>query len=83
MAEKKMEIRVDNQIAHGSYSNNFVVSSSPTEVTIDFLYQNYQQALLQSRIILPPQKVKDLIGVLQQQLDEHGIPGGDGGSALN
>lgn len=70
MDEKKMEIRVDNEVAHGVYSNNFVVSSSATEFTLDFIYQNYQQALIQTRVILHPQKVEELIQLLQQQMQK-------------
>ena len=65
-----MEIRVDNDVAHGVYSNNFVVSSSATEFTLDFIYQNYQQSLIQTRVILHPQKVEELIQLLQQQMQK-------------
>ncbi|MBF0279278.1 MAG: DUF3467 domain-containing protein [SAR324 cluster bacterium] len=71
MEEKKMEIRVDNEIAHGVYSNNFVVSSSPTEFTLDFIYQNYQQALIQTRVILHPKKAEELIDLLKQQMQKY------------
>ncbi len=70
MDEKKMEIRVENEVAHGVYSNNFVVSSSSTEFTLDFIYQNYQQALIQTRVILHPQKAEELIELLQQQVQK-------------
>lgn len=70
MTEQKMEIRVDTEVAHGVYANNFVISSNATEFTLDFIYQNYQQALLQARVVVHPQKMEDLIQVLQQQLQK-------------
>ncbi|MBF0286292.1 MAG: DUF3467 domain-containing protein [SAR324 cluster bacterium] len=71
MSENKMEIHVEPDVAHGVYSNNFVISSSPTEFTLDFIYQNYQQSLLQTRVILSPQKAEELILLLQQQQQKY------------
>ena len=69
--DKKLEIRIDNDTAHGVYANSFLVSSSANEFNIDFLYQNYQQTLLQSRVIITPQKAQELVQLLKQQLDKY------------
>ncbi len=71
MSDQKLEIQVDSQVAHGVYSNTFVVSSTAAEVSIDFIYQNYQQNLLQTRVILHPQKAEELVQVLEQQLQKY------------
>lgn len=63
-----MEIRVDGSTVKGVYCNSFVLSSSPTEITLDFIYQNYQQNVLQSRVILHPDKAAELLQLLEKQL---------------
>ena len=67
MSEESIELSVDQDIAKGRYSNMFVVSSNEHEMTVDFIYRNYQNAILQSRIVLNPQKALELLQLLQQQ----------------
>lgn len=71
MSDKTIEIQIDDQTSRGVYSNNFVISSSPTEFTLDFIYQNYQQNKLQTRVVIHPSKARELLSVLQQQLQKH------------
>lgn len=69
MDDKKLEISVDSNTARGSYSNSFVLSVNPNEFILDFIFQNYQQNILQSRIVMTPQKAKELMSVLQKQFE--------------
>ncbi len=70
MSEESIELSVDQDIAKGRYSNMFVVSSNENEMTLDFIYRNYQNAILQSRIVLNPQKALELLQLLQQQFTD-------------
>ena len=70
MSDQSIELSVDQDIAKGRYSNMFVVSSNEHEMTVDFIYRNYQNAILQSRIVLHPQKAMELLQLLQQQFTE-------------
>ena len=67
MSEESIELSVDQDVAKGRYSNMFVVSSNESEMTVDFIFRNYQNAILQSRIVLNPQKALELLQLLQQQ----------------
>jgi hypothetical protein len=70
-----IEIKIDDEIAEGNFSNFTNISHSPEEFTLDFVYINPTPSpgfgKLKSRIILTPGHVKRLITALQENLDKY------------
>jgi len=68
--EVKLEIKLDDDVAQGVYSNMAVVNHSDAEFTIDFIFIQPQapQAKVRSRIITSPRHVKRLIKALEENL---------------
>ncbi len=73
--EMKIEIKVDDQIAAGNYSNFTNISHSPDEFIMDFLFLNPTPppgfGKLQSRIILSPSHAKKVLLALQQNISQY------------
>lgn len=65
---KKNEIKIElsPEVANGHYSNLAVISHSPNEFFVDFITvaPNMPQAKVQSRIIMTPENVKNLMMAL-------------------
>lgn len=78
MQEKKdlkIEIKVDEQVAVGKFTNFANISHSPEEFIMDFLFVHPSPppgfGKLMSRIIMTPGHAKRLLKVLQQNVDEY------------
>jgi len=70
---EKLEIQVDDGTAQGVYVNLAVVNHTETEFTLDFIYVQPQgnRAKVRSRIITSPAHVRNLIRVLQNNLEAY------------
>lgn len=68
--EFKLEIRTEDTVANGIYSNFIVANQSETEFTLDFIFVPPQSkvANVRSRIILSPAHTKRLAMLLSNQL---------------
>ena len=72
--ELKIDVKVDDEVATGSYSNYSNLSYSPEEFVLDFLYIQPTPppgfGKLTSRIILSPGHAKRLLDTLAENIDE-------------
>ena len=67
---RRLDVKVEDDLAGGVYTNLVMVHQTDSEMVIDFLFlqPGRSQALLRSRVITSPRHVKRLIGVLQEQM---------------
>ena len=81
MEQKKNEIKIEltPEVANGHYSNLAVISHSPNEFFIDFITvaPNMPQAKVQSRIIMTPENVKNLLFALNDNHKKYEAPFGE------
>lgn len=75
MEQKKNEIKIEltPEVAHGHYSNLAVIAHSPNEFFLDFIAvaPNMPQAKVQSRIIMTPENVKNLLFALSDNVKKY------------
>ena len=77
--EIQVNIKVDDNIAEGIYSNLAKISHGNDEFTVDFIYINIDPPFgkLQSRIILTPQHAKRLSIALSQHIEKYELSFGE------
>ncbi|MGM9799093.1 MAG: DUF3467 domain-containing protein [Muribaculaceae bacterium] len=75
MEQKKNEIKIEltPEIAGGHYANLAVLSHSANEFFLDFIAvaPNMPQARVQSRIIMTPENVKNLLFALNENVQKY------------
>lgn len=66
----KLEIKLDDDVAQGVYSNLTVVNHSEAEFVLDFIFIQPQapQAKVRSRVITSPKHAKRLLRALEEDL---------------
>ena len=71
--KKELKIEITPEVAAGHYSNLAVISHSPNEVFIDFINMapNMPQAKVQSRIIMTPENVKNVLFALRDNVAKY------------
>jgi len=73
--ELKIEIKVDENVASGIFTNFSNISHSPEEFVLDFLFIHPSPppgfGKLKSRMIMTPSHAKRLLGALQENLAEY------------
>lgn len=83
-AQKKVNVKIDENIGEGVYANFFMISHSPSEFIVDFgrLMPGMPNAKVKSRILLTPQHAKHLMKLLEKNIEnfenQHGevkLPG--------
>jgi len=69
--QKKINVKIDEQVGEGIYSNFFMVTSSPSEFVIDFgrLLPGMPNAKIYSRVLATPQHTKQLLNILQKNVE--------------
>jgi hypothetical protein len=71
----KIEIKVDEAIGTGTFSNFVNIGHSPEEFVLDFLFVHMAPppgfGKLVSRIILTPGHAKRLVGALSEQIGQY------------
>lgn len=69
-APRQIQIKIEDAMASGVYSNMAMIHHNDSEFVLDFLYVQPQQprASVRARVITSPRHVKRLIKVLQDQL---------------
>jgi hypothetical protein len=68
----ELDLEIAPAIAHGVYSNLILISHSREEFTLEFAYmQPSNKALLQVRVIVPPNQARELSDALVEQLYRH------------
>lgn len=72
---KKQELKIEltPEVAGGHYSNLAVISHSPNEFFLDFIAvaPNMPQARVQSRIIMTPENVRNLLFALRENIQKY------------
>lgn len=78
MEEKKevvqqIQIEIDDLTAQGVYSNLAVISHSPDEFIIDFIFIQPQvpKAKVRARVITSPQHIKRFLAALQDNIKKY------------
>ena len=67
---RRVQVKIDDAMAPGVYSNMAMIHHNDAEFVLDFLYAQPQEprATVRARVITSPKHVKRLIRVLQDQL---------------
>ena len=75
MKDVKIEVKVDEKIAEGTFANVANISHSPDEFVMDFLFIHPTPppgfGKLQSRIILTPGHAKKIVMALNKNIQEY------------
>jgi len=68
--QQKINIKLDEAIGEGIYSNIFLVTNSPAEFIIDFgrILPGLAEAKIYSRIVMTPQHAKQLQKALETNI---------------
>lgn len=71
--EQQIQIEIDDLTAQGVYSNLAVISHSPDEFVIDFIFIQPQvpKAKVRARIITSPQHIKRFLYALQENIKRY------------
>lgn len=71
--KKEIKIELTPEVAQGKYANLAVISHGPAEFFLDMicLAPNTPQAKVQSRIIMTPENVKQLMFALQDNIKKY------------
>ncbi len=69
--QKKLNIKLDEQVSEGIYSNFSGITANPSEVIIDFgrITPGAPSGKIYARIIMSPQNSKKLLQLLQQNIE--------------
>lgn len=73
-----LQLKIDEDVAQGGYSNFQIVGSNETEFVMDFAYVQPQQPVgkINARVILSPKHAKGLLKLLEERVqryeDQHG-----------
>lgn len=71
--KKEIKIELTPEVAGGHYSNLAIISHSPNEFYLDFIAvtPNAPQARVQSRIIMTPENMKNLLFAIRDNLQKY------------
>ncbi|MDE7135982.1 MAG: DUF3467 domain-containing protein [Muribaculaceae bacterium] len=71
--KKEIKIELTPEVAGGTYANLAVISHSPNEFFLDFINvaPNMPQARVQSRIIMTPENMKNLMFALRDNVQKY------------
>lgn len=71
--KKEIKIELTPEVAAGHYSNLAVISHSPNEFYVDFIAvtPNAPQARVQSRIIMTPENMKNLLFAIRDNVQKY------------
>jgi len=73
MPGKQLAIELPENIAEGIYSNLVIIAHSPSEFVLDFIraVPGAPKAKVQTRIIMTPLNVKNLVHALQENMSKY------------
>ena len=71
--KRELKIEIAPEVASGHYANLAVISHSPNEFFLDFIavVPNMPQAKVQSRVIMTPENVKNLLFALRDNIAKY------------
>ena len=66
----RLEIKIDDEIAAGTYANLCIINHSDAEFVLDFVFMQpaRRKSKVASRIIMSPKNAKRMLMLLQQQV---------------
>ena len=69
--KNKINVKIDESVGEGVYSNFFVMSNSLSEFILDFgrILPGLPSAKIYSRVVTTPQHAKQLLGILQKNIE--------------
>ncbi len=69
--QKNINVKLDEKVGEGIYSNFFMVSYSPSEFIVDFgrIVPGLPDARIYSRVMTTPQHIKQLLNILQKNVE--------------
>ncbi len=69
--QQQLNVQIDQQVGEGTYANFFMIANSPSEFIIDFgrIVPGIPNAKIYSRVITTPQHAKQLLKLLEQNID--------------
>jgi len=69
--QKKINVKLDEKVGEGVYSNFFMVTYSPSEFVLDFgrIVPGLPDAKIYSRVMTTPQHVKHFMSVLKKNVE--------------
>ncbi|MCK9331152.1 MAG: DUF3467 domain-containing protein [Candidatus Cloacimonetes bacterium] len=70
--QQQINIKLDEKIGEGIYSNFFLISNTPSEYVLDFgrIVPGLRDVKVYSRIMTTPQHAKQLLKLLQQNIEQ-------------
>jgi|SRR5690554_3178198 len=70
--QKKLNIKLDEKVGEGTYANFFMVTYSSSEFIVDFgrIVPGLPDARIYSRVLTTPQHVKQLLNILQKNVEQ-------------
>lgn len=68
---KQIQIKANEELSQGRYSNSMFIAHGPEEFIIDWLLNSPTGAHLVSRIIVTPGHVKRIINALRDNLEKY------------
>ena len=70
--QQQIQIKIDEKVGEGVYSNFFMISNNPSEYIIDCgrTVPGMPDIKILSRIITTPQHAKQLLQILQQNIEQ-------------
>ena len=73
MQPQQINIKLDEKIGEGVYANFFMIANNPSEYIIDCgrIVPGLPNASIYSRIITTPQHAKQLLKLLQQNIEQY------------
>lgn len=69
--KKKINVKIDEKVGEGVYSNFFMMTYSPSEFILDFgrILPGLPNAKIYSRVLTTPQHAKQLLNILQKNIE--------------
>ena len=70
MNKQKINVKIDEQVGEGVYSNFFMTTYSPSEFILDFgrILPGLPGAKIYSRVLTTPQHAKQLLHILEKNI---------------
>lgn len=67
----QINIKIDEKVGEGTYSNFFVITNSPSEFIIDFgrILPGIPDAKIYTRVLCTPQHAKQLLQLLEKNIE--------------
>ena len=72
-AQQPLNIKLDEKVGEGVYANFFMITNNPSEYIIDCgrIVPGLPDARIYSRIMTTPQHAKQLLLILQQNIEQY------------